>query len=119
MLRLVEQRLEAVERLGELVGQGAVVEQAGEQPLAVLDLEGDPLQALRGADQRPLSRRPSGVSLVSWPRIPSPRSMRPRMVLSEWVITTTLSITSSPEAIRASTLVGCAARISPSSGIGG
>ena len=36
---------------------------------------------------------------------------------SEWEISTTLSITSSPEAIRASTLVGCAAGICPSSGI--
>ncbi len=54
MLRLVEQALDAVERLRELVAEGAVVEQAGEQPRPGLDLEGDPLQALRGADQRSL-----------------------------------------------------------------
>ena len=40
VLGLCHQALEAVEGLGELVAHGAIVEQPGERPLAVLDLEG-------------------------------------------------------------------------------
>ncbi len=64
-----------------------------------------------------LRLRLDSESEVSSPSRPSPCSMRVRILLSELEIATTLSITSSPEASRASTLVGFAAGMGPPSGM--
>ncbi len=61
-------------------------------------------------------RRPVSDSVVSSPSSPSPRSMRRRMSRRSAEIWTTLSITSSPEAMSRSTLVGGAAGITPPGG---
>ena len=64
-------------------------------------------------------RSPLSVLVVSWPRSPSPRSIRARMLRSEAEMATTLSMVSSPLASSSSTLVIGAAGISPPPGMTG